>query len=113
MFFQQRSDVYYNLNNAEILRDFNQAIDALYALDSGAFSARDTLNLRSDTEAEIDRILQDIPLVDIAGKLSLVRSLAFGECMDWAAAAADLKREGEAWKKERESGSDRHDPESG
>ena len=112
MFFRKRSDVYYDTNNAKILRDFNQAISALYALDSGAFSARDTLNLRLDTDEEIDKILQDVSLVDIAMKLSLVRSLVFGECLDWEAAAADLERESAAWEKARESGNDNYGQEN-
>lgn len=66
--------------NAKGLLDLNTAIKALYAIDVGALSAN-TLNVPIYVEDTI-RHLQ-INVVEWAGKLEMMRSLLFGENLNW------------------------------
>ena len=76
-------------NNAEILRDFNQAIKALSALEVGAFSARETLNLPTYFDDAIDQL--GIDPDGWAAKLEIARALAFGDSVDWDEAQGELE----------------------
>ena len=92
MFFKEKSDVLHHSNvknNAEILDNLNTAIKSLYALDVGAFSANGTLNTPTYVDKLIDDLVPDFG--EIAGKLELIRSLAFGDSLDWDLAQSDLK----------------------
>lgn len=92
MFFKERSDVLHRSNvrnNAEILDNMNTAIKSLYALDVGAFSANGTLNNPVDVDKMISELLPDFGM--IAGKLEIIRSLAFGYSLDWDSAQSDLE----------------------
>jgi hypothetical protein len=85
----KNSDMTYHAKlNAEALSDFNRAIDALYSLDSGAFSA-DTRN----TPTYVDDVVKNlnVDFADIAFKLELMRSLIFGDAIDWGYCADKLR----------------------
>ena len=99
--FREKTDVAYPAsaeNNAEILRNLNQAISALYALDVGAFSARDSLNM----SVGFERLLDSIGLEpgEWAGKLEIARALAFGDSVDWNKAQHELAMIAEEYRME-------------
>ncbi len=111
MFFKEKSDVLHHSNvknNAEILDDLNTAIKSLYALDVGAFSASGTLNTPTYVDKLIDDLVPDFG--EIAGKLELIRSLAFGDSVDWERAQSELAWEAREYeekrKQEAEAGAD-------
>ena len=90
MLFNQGSDlVYHSDNNSEALLDLNTAIKALYAIEAGALSAN-TLNTPVYVEDAI-RHLQ-INVAEWAGKLEMMRSLLFGEGLNWEYIQQQLDR---------------------
>ena len=89
MLFNQGSDlVYHSGNNSEVLLDLNTAIKALYAIDVGALSAN-TLN----TPAYVEDVIQHLQIeaTEWAGKLEMMRSLLFGEDLNWELIQKHLK----------------------
>ncbi|WP_418465368.1 hypothetical protein [Faecousia sp.] len=81
MLFDQGSDiVYHSDNNSEALLDLNTAIKALYAIEAGALSAN-TLNTPTYVESVIQHLQIDV--AGWAGKLEMMRSLLFGEDLNW------------------------------
>ncbi|GHU73381.1 hypothetical protein FACS1894184_21230 [Clostridia bacterium] len=78
--WQDGDMTYYTATNARALADFNTAINALYALDCGANSAN-TKNTSTYLDAAIKKIGFDP--CDWAAKCSMVRSLLFGDDLNW------------------------------
>lgn len=72
--------VYFSKNNSEGLNDLNTAIDALYAIEAGALSAR-TLNTPIFVENAIRQL--GIDAAGWAEKLRAMRSLLFGDDLNW------------------------------
>lgn len=83
-----KSDMtYYADTNAKALRDINGAITSLYAIDVGAYSA----NTRN-TPIYVNEVITALH-IDVAGwanKLEMLRSLVFGNDINWEYMAEDL-----------------------
>lgn len=87
--FDSSSDMVYHASiNSQCLRDFNNAITALYTLASGAYTC-DTRNTATYVEDVVKRFGLDI--ADVANKLEMTRSLIFGDAMNWDHVAQTLK----------------------
>lgn len=81
MLFNQGSDLlHHSDNNSEALLDLNTAIKALYAIEAGALSAN-TLNTPTYVESIIQHLQIDV--AEWAGKLEMMRSLLYGEDLNW------------------------------
>jgi len=72
--------VYCAEQNAQALRDFNQAISTLYALEVSTYSG-DVRN----TSTHVDELVKTLKIdfADWASKLEMTRNLIFGEAINW------------------------------
>jgi hypothetical protein len=79
------SDIDYDPGKTvELLENFNNAINGLYALSGETRFIADTLNSATYEIAEYDRLIAAIgDLATIADTLEMARNLMFGGCVDW------------------------------
>ena len=85
MFDGNTNLTYYPDQSANILRAFNEIINGLYHIGNEHEYIIHTLNTSTYVEAEYRKMLSDIgmDLTEIANKLEIVRSLLFGDCLNW------------------------------
>ena len=79
------SDIdYAPAKTVELLENFNNAINGLYALSGETRFTAATLNPASYEIAEYDRLIATIgDLAEVADTLEMARNLLFGGCVDW------------------------------
>lgn len=78
----------------EILRAFNDAIHSLYYLGGEQKYIFDTLNVTVEAINKYKSILDgtEIDLIGLADKLELMRSLLFGDCLNWDYICSELDK---------------------
>jgi hypothetical protein len=101
MWLGNTNATYYPRQAENILRSLNETIHGLYALSNEESNIIETLNTTTYVEAEYKRLIGSIgiDLADIANKLEMIRSLLFGDCLNWDYICQNLK-EIESTKKE-------------
>lgn len=80
------SDVLYRPNKtAEIIKAFNSVITGMYFLGTEEQYIFDTLNTTTYVQEEYKSLQNKlgIDIQDIAEKFELMRSILFGDCLDW------------------------------
>ena len=79
------SDIDYDPEKTvELLENFNNAINGLYALSGETRFMADTLNSSTYEMEEYDRLIYTVgDLADIANTLEMARNILFGGCVDW------------------------------
>ena len=79
------SDIdYAPAKTVELLENFSNAINGLYALSGETRFTAATLNPASYEIAEYDRLIATIgDLAEVADTLEMARNLLFGGCVDW------------------------------
>ena len=79
------SDIDYDPEKTvELLENFNNAINGLYALSGETRVIADTLNSATYEIAEYDRLIATIgDLATVADTLEMARNLMFGGCVNW------------------------------
>lgn len=84
--WNEASDAMYNPEaTANILKSFNMAISALYAIEGENEYIFSMLNTSSYAEKAYESIEKSIgvDLACVANKLELMRNVLFGDCLDW------------------------------
>jgi hypothetical protein len=88
--------LYYADKSATILKALNDAIHGLYYLGGEHGYIIHTLNTTTYVEEEYKRLLSKIiadqDLSDIANKLEMIRSLLFGDCLNWDCICEELEK---------------------
>lgn len=95
--FNGNSDALYNAEEtANILKALNDAIHGLYYLGGEHEYICHTLNVTTYVEEEYRKLLSDIienqDLSDIADKLEMIRSVLFGDALNWDAIQDNLTK---------------------
>ena len=96
-FWDNTSDALYEVGKThEILNAFNQAINGLYFIGSEGKYIFDVLNTSAPAAEEYKKITNSIgiELIEISYKLEAMRSILFGDCINWSFICDRLDRIG-------------------